>query len=469
MITRKDIQEIDIYDILLDADNARYGESSAKSQKDAIDKLLSSEPNMLRKVMKLVEDVVEYGIDPTELLLVFPVKDHGKTRYIAAEGNRRVLAMRFLLNPDLAPSAAIKKRLEQLTSKQLQNSLQKVQCSVMPDRSSTDHWVQLKHTGENDGIGRVNWTSVASNAFQHKRGKERNQGLQILDYIKADDSFDPDLKEVAQNIGVTNLARFFQGKPAKDAFRYKKQDGKLKSNISLPKFRGFVETVVREMDPVTGFNVGQIYHRDDQVKFIKNRLPDSIRPSSADLVDEWTIATLNDGDLNKEQLGSDGKALKKKPARKRSASSRANRKFVIDDALRITDAKINELYLELRNHLDVDKVPNAVSMLTRAFIEANCNYYIDNNSVRSSSGHTLSTSDKNRKLKEKAQAVATHLEGLKKLTQSQARAIRAEANGPEASVDSMNMLVHSYLLQPKVRDLNRHMDNWMPLIRVIWS
>jgi len=54
-----------------------------------------------------------------------------------------------------------------------------IQCGLCENREEADHWIELRHTGENDGAGIVGWDGIATARF---RGKEIS--LQAIEFIK---------------------------------------------------------------------------------------------------------------------------------------------------------------------------------------------------------------------------------------------------------------------------------------------
>ena len=89
--------------LFLATDNPRHDE--VDDEGEAIGLLCRSE-----NIEELARDIVKYGSNPAERLIVFPVDPavdvaqlSDKTTFIVAEGNRRVCALKLLHDPDLAP------------------------------------------------------------------------------------------------------------------------------------------------------------------------------------------------------------------------------------------------------------------------------------------------------------------------------------------------------------------------------
>lgn len=469
---KKNIKEIAINDLLLDTENARYGGTSVENQRKAIEKMFKIK-EMAKKIYNLAAHIAKHGLDPTEIPLVIPIPgERGKpSKHFVPEGNRRILAIKLLHNPNLSPTDSYRRKIEKLTSATVKRSLSEIQCSVVPDRGRADLWVGIKHTGENEGVGRVNWDGKATDAHGVRTGKKKKAGRQILDYIEADKDFSSELKAKVDQVDITNLTRLFQGSPAKEAFGLVQKNGLLESKNPLSDFREIVDCVI-ELMLEDDFNVKQIYLKEDQENFIKEKIPVTILPTAESLLSDsqtWPLSNLDTKTLTKEQkqgIKSKGGA-KKKPTKSMPQSQ--NRKHLIDFSLIVTNKRINKIYYELKNELNVHKSPNAVAVLFRVFLELTCDSYFAKNKIkRKDTSKPLTRDDK---LKVKVEHTVNYLEENRHLDKDQARTIRkrASAKNELVSVDSLNEYIHASGHSPIPTELNILMDNWAPFFKAIWK
>jgi len=465
------IKEIEINALILDVENYRYGGGVTANQREAVAALLHIK-DMGKKILKLAEHIAEHGLDPTELPLVIPLKKGKSTQYIVTEGNRRLLALMLLRNPGLAPSDVYRKKVEKLTSPTIKRSLEKIFCSVVPDRATSDMWVYNKHTGENEGTGRVSWDGLATDAFRMKHGHVKSAGRQVLDYIEADKGFSSDIKNRISEIDITTLTRLFQGSPAKKAFGLVSKNGLIESVTPLNDLRGLIEHTVNLMLE-SGFNVKKVYHKADQEKFLNENVPADMLPSKNNVLgggETWKLSNLDTKGLTKEQK--QGKTPKKVSAATKTTRSNAQSKHrdkLIDFTLKIRNKRINAIYGELKNNLSVHGSPNAVSVLFRVFLELTCDWYIEKNKVTRSDNNKLLTRDV--KLRIKVEHIANDLDANKLLTKTEASAIRKVASSKNelASVDTLNQYIHASELSPIPTEQNTLMDNWAPLFKAVWK
>jgi hypothetical protein len=161
-------QKIKITDLYLDVKNPRH---ETNSQEDAIAWLCNNE-----KIDELASDIVENGLNPLELIAILNIE---KNIWHTLEGNRRVCAIKLLIEPELAPNAKIKKKFELLSS-EWREPISELECVSFETREESSIWLDRLHLGEQDGLGRVKW-----NATQKQRrsdNPENKRALMVLDY-----------------------------------------------------------------------------------------------------------------------------------------------------------------------------------------------------------------------------------------------------------------------------------------------
>ena len=85
------ISEIPVKNLLLDVNNPRH--DILDNQKDAIQEMIIDQHD---KLINLARDIVEQGVNPSELTIVI-LNENNLKEYIVLEGNRRVVALNCLL------------------------------------------------------------------------------------------------------------------------------------------------------------------------------------------------------------------------------------------------------------------------------------------------------------------------------------------------------------------------------------
>lgn len=173
-----EIKSIKINDLLVNSENPRF--ESVNSQTEAIKRLVLEQND---KLYRLAKSIVEKGLNPSELPIV--IEDFQQDgMYRVLEGNRRITAIKILNNPDLIDFSEFQKmRYKKLRKDFDEKKFEEIRCVVVENESEANHWIKLRHTGENNGVGIVSWDRTQQKRF------ERNLGLkspedQILEFIK---------------------------------------------------------------------------------------------------------------------------------------------------------------------------------------------------------------------------------------------------------------------------------------------
>ncbi len=223
----RNIQTIALDLVKLDLENVRFGSDRAATQKEAL-QLLMEDPDDAKKLFKLAEDISKHGFDPTELQLITPGENGD---YIVLEGNRRLAATKLLIKPDLCPVESMVNDFLRLRDRSAFAIPNELEFSVVDTRTKGDRWVEIKHTGQNQGVGRVRWDSNIIDERKAKRTGVQSVGSQVRKLIADNPGLFPNEAKVnADQIAITTLTRLFQSKPAQEFFKLK-----LESKVLTPK------------------------------------------------------------------------------------------------------------------------------------------------------------------------------------------------------------------------------------------
>src|SRR5712664_4025810 len=90
-----DTRAIAHVDLLIDAENPRLAQPST-GQREAQKEMASRQG---KKLLALAKDILENGLNPSDLPIVTPLNDD-LGRYTVLEGNRRLVALKALENPE---------------------------------------------------------------------------------------------------------------------------------------------------------------------------------------------------------------------------------------------------------------------------------------------------------------------------------------------------------------------------------
>ena len=158
------IQSLMVNRLRLDPENPRLATSVRRpTQQELIADLLQHED-----VMGLVKDIARQGFFPNDLLVAF--RDDSKT--IVVEGNRRLAALKLLLNPELAPPN-YQNRIRQHVARS-RTTVEKAPVVLAPNRNATVPIIIARHKGEAVKA----WTTIMQARFVQSR---IDDGLSIDD------------------------------------------------------------------------------------------------------------------------------------------------------------------------------------------------------------------------------------------------------------------------------------------------
>lgn len=435
--------QISPVDLLIDEQNPRISQPNAGQHKA----LQSLAGILQKKLQKLADHIVNNGINPADLPIVMPVKDDLK-RYVVLEGNRRLAALRALENPESVSGsvpAGVLNAIRKLSRTYQNNPIEHISCVVMKDREEARPWIELRHTGENEGAGVVPWGHEESGRFRARSGVFPIQ-TQALNFLESRGDL---TLEARQKIPVTSLKRLIDTPEVRAKMGLEVEGGKLSMLAGEKHVAKALMYVVNRLS--TGkTKVTDIYTRDQRVDFA-NKLP-------ADVV---VTPTLKSGNGVPVSGGAGGKTTKSKSSGAPKLGKKRDRLIPRDCTLNVTDVRVRQIEGELRR-LSLGDYTNAVSIMFRVFIELSADCHIA----------MASLSTKDEKLSTKLLAVATDLIAKNKLTVAQAAPVRQQCHKDSFLAPStalMNEYVHNRFIIPAAGDLRTYWDNLQPFITAVWA
>lgn len=478
----RNIQSIPLSDLLLDPVNARFNGEEATSQREAIQLIIESEPvDGEKKLYKLIEHIYKNGLDPTELSMVYKKKGE----IIVLEGNRRTASLKIIETPDLFPSEFYRKKIQALKSEQEPaEDFSEVLCSIVEDRETAAKWLELKHIGQSDGAGRINWSGSATDTFREQLTGKASIGKQVRQLVHSVDEFDEYTKDAVKSIHITNLTRLFGNSLSREFFGYVSEDNTLKITGDKNRTIALMDYALRYFYD-EGLTVSSIKSTSDIAvihKHIKEALPEyfdfaqngAFSPNSEPKSSNSGEPNTNDKNKNSNQ-GDTPTSLIKQP---RATPSSLSRKRLINYSLKISEPRINELYRDLAKRVDVQNAPSVCSAALRVLIELSVDNYIQ----RTSKVQQMTQADNKKHVTEedslqiKTLAVVQHLKDSSNLTAMQARGLRGVIGQRSktgaigrASIDQLHLWVHNTGSTPRPSELNSIANDYKPLLVAIWS
>lgn len=172
------IRKININKIVNYYENPRH--EIAQDEKDTLKKLFESVGNQY--MLNLAKDIMENGLLGNQQIVV--VYNDKIKKYVVYEGNRRIAAMKLLLNPnyfDFLDKPSLDKA--RTISKQLQKKINQVSCYVT-NEDDAFFIMERSHSGEDKGRGVKSWNSREKDIFKARRSEKKTLSYLVDFYIR---------------------------------------------------------------------------------------------------------------------------------------------------------------------------------------------------------------------------------------------------------------------------------------------
>ena len=362
------IKLIDYRKLQFDLQNPRF--TRQDNQLDALAALISDAPE---KLIRLARDIKAYGLDPINPLLVTPEEND---YHSVLEGNRRLAAVRLLHGHGLE---YIPDNLRYMVPDVYDPSVVTlVQCVIISTREAAQHWLELRHTGENQGVGVVRWSAAQRERFRPTR-THAAKGLDFLRVARRLDPTDSELQEACDLIErskITTLGRIV-GDPnvrRRLGLLYSLGDFEiLDSPESDERFR------ILTIEIASKVTVSQVKNADQRTKYIIDFLyrisSDSSDEGSSDQAEDRTSSgTDGDSDDSKKSDHSSQDATTSATSSQRAHSNRAATSEKPRDTLFAGidlshfDARLVSIMREVKS-LKVENFPNTLGVLIRCLLD----------------------------------------------------------------------------------------------------
>lgn len=451
--------------LFLDSNNPRLS-SPQESQSESIRALIIA-PKQKQKLINLAEDIVEYGLNPSESLIVMPLDN--KNQYVVLEGNRRLVAIKLLENPSTYKgyfSERTQAKLQSLSHKYHKSPIQMMPCVVVKDRDEGRHWIEVRHEGQQEGVGIVGWGSKEKARFRQVYGQEQIH-LQVLDFLHNQGLIS---NEEINSVPITSIKRLIEDPDIVKRLGYSIKDGKFlpgdnNKNLALVLRQIAVDFSTRQK------KVKDIYHKLDRKKYLDELLH---RLGLQEISDGESQSTEGDKPQNTTSTDSDnstqqteGDENKKTTSKKTSQNKKRPTLIPPDITIKINHQRINDIYIELRS-LKLEEFPNAVAVLFRVFLELSVDTFIP----KYPEVFTRDPQDIKYGLGIKITDIANYLETTGKISRQLARTIRHYTQPDTilvSSITTFHQYVHNSSFNPSAHDLRVAWDNLQPFIMTIWE
>lgn len=423
----KDIS-VKIGELILDAENPRI--DSDAGQLNIRQAVIDDQGS---KLVELATDIVEFGLNPMDRMMVLqPLTT--KKEYVSLEGNRRTAALQLLAKPelmnDLAMPDAVRSKMTDLAEDFEKSTVEPLKCVLMPDRETARRWIELRHTGENDGRGIVNWNGVQTARF---RG---DKTLALLDFVKDHGQLTPAQSEaIKKTFPITTLDRLISNPVVRKKLGLQIVDGEIHTEFPGETVLPAIKRIVLDLAEKK-INVTAVKKADQQTAYV-NGLPAKLFASGPKLA---KTSPLEDS-IAPAPTPSPTPAPSPLPP-----PSPLARNTLIPKGLGFSPSnqKASQIVYELRA-LNLSRYPIAGALLLRALIEACSDVYHDKHGLPKV--HTSGkSSGKSLSLTEKVTQCIDHLQTNKTLAKQKCTAARNALTNPKSVISIARL--HEYTHNP---------------------
>ena len=356
-------------------------------------------------------------------------------------------------NPEIASdvlTSGHRTILKKLNKKYQGQPIEETSCVIVNDRVEANHWIELRHTGENEGAEIVAWGGAETARFRARSGHKEIH-LQVLDFLEKAGEL---TKDKRQKVPVTSLKRLLGDKYVQNKLGMNISNGDIGTRFESSEIVKGLSKVVDDL--ATGkITTRHIYTKDDRTDYINNfqpvELPDTTKPMS-------DFRKLSDLPITTQTT-----SKKKSPPTTRITPTGKQRPNLIPRGLRLSipQGRINDIYYELR-HLKIEDFTNSVAVMLRVFIELSVDKYIDDQKL---------PFDVNWSLSKKLNSVAEYLKNQGKLNDQQVKPI-SRATQKDSFLSGTVLTIHQYVhnpyFSPAPSDLRAAWDSFQPFIEALW-
>ena len=424
-------KSIDVDKLMINPENYRF--DLVDNQSEAIQLMLEEKGD---EILNLATHIFKNGLDRAKDCRVRELK---KELFLVLDGNRRVTAVKCLLNPSIIKIDSLREKFVKLI-KEKGSIPREVNCFTYRTEEDAAEWIRLDHTGKNEGIGQDQWDPAGKERFDWKFSGQLSPAMQVIELFEKETKHKLDKKKLK----ISTINRILSNPESRSYLGIDIRN----RNITLNSTK---KEVIQRLDKL--FNkiiiddvaVSEVYRTQNAIQFMENLF--GTKPSLA---------------KSKVVVSQKSLIIKGKSKFKRSLPKSSRRNVLIPPScvLQIYESKINNIYHELKK-LDLDEGTNAVAVLFRVFLETSLDYYANKFGIQFRD---------DTKLAGKITKVTDELE-KRGYNKNQLKNIRSVTRKGYAilSIDSFHEYVHSFNSHPAPVDLISKWENLQEFFEILWE
>lgn len=338
--------------------NDRHGE--LENETAAIAWLFNARETHMRNLAK---DIVAKG-EIFEQPLVWP----NGSNFIVFDGNRRVTCLKLLGDPRRAPNAALQAFFAEQRARWEGAFPEQVQCQVESDRERIDEILFRRHTGTQSGIGQSTWDDRMKANFVARTGQ--GSGKSVADEIEKRLT-DANLLPARRRIPRSTMNRLLSAEPFRNRIGITMAQGRFEYTHDEDVVLHALARVAADLAN-RDLVLGDIWDVDGKRGYLDKLELEGVLPSA-----QHALA------LKRTGAGTPSRPRPAKPSKPAKPSQRTTlippKDYGIAWPGRLQ--RHHQIWEELQFYLDLNRHPNAISVLLRVLLELSVENYIKQTSL----------------------------------------------------------------------------------------
>lgn len=475
------------------SDNPRFDTAhKLVSLRDYVEELIKDQIGK-QDFMELIDSIAHRGFISLDPIIVW---QNPKTKkFVVAEGNRRVMALKLLRNPNQAP-VSIRRQIVSLSSIVDKESIEKIYVRVAPSHESAHWYILQRHSPASN---QVRWQRLQQQRFiqgvYYSTGHDLKETIKITGFKRASivealryveiremanspevlKYLNEEQKKLVQNqkISMTVLERWFGNSRVREAWQLDFSDEGvtiMANKVSFYKaYAEFLKLILNKNNNL-GYKVNT-RTIDAKFKEIFDSLPLVVKGAAADTslinnegVDDKQVS-LTEKNMPNGVVGKTDFSNKEEPSKIITKNNPKRRQLTDKEHhIKSDNYRLQMLFGELQE-LPVYKYPSVAAVILRVFLELAVDDYILSNNL-----------DDKIKTKEKKSYNEIQLRNKivyllnNNFTEKEIKKTIEELlnNSNERSLNTLNEFVHSDKSHKiEAQSLNRFWDMLYPLLSVL--
>jgi len=457
-----DRKTLKVSNLLVNHENPRF-DNPADNQREAIKHMVDEQKV---RIVKLATDIVEFGLNPLEQICVTPTDDDDIYRVL--EGNRRVTTLKLIQNPDILSSSeypSLNKQFKHLAAKVDKKLFDTLDCIVFENETEAEKWIELKHTGPNEGRGTVEWENKQKDYFNERVKGKTSIALQIIRHIKESEHIEQGIKDNADNLAGTTLTRIFGSSPIQDALGITVNNGVVETNLPADEFAKGVSKIAKDLldGTETSRTLDKSEHREKYAESLKKHsgIDYSKKKSSKtpikDIVSSSPSPSPPSAAIRPSSTSNSKTGITSTTASDRNELIPKKTKLAIPPSA----ARVQLIFKELKT-LKIESYPNAVGVLFRVFIEFSVDFYVKKH---------LPSLNSNDSLMKKVDETCKDMVSKNILTKYEVKPIQTAISTPHSlfSMNTFNAYIHNPNMTPKKPDMIHTWNDFGVFLQKLWD